>query len=254
MNQQPSPETADHRGGEADRERPDRALVPAPGHRLSQGASAAVLLLHGGRADALRPPTRLNLPGLRMRPFATALTRATPHPDVLVAHVRYRHRGWNGRHAHPVTDTRRALDELRAVAGPVPVVLVGHSMGGRAALRAADDPQVRGVVALAPWCPPDEPTSHLRARAVVALHDENDRITRAADTWSYLTRARKAEARVHGVRMPRGGHAMIGDAGLWHRITVGATAALLGLAPYPVALAGLADPGPETTGTPWQEG
>nr|WP_311318662.1 hypothetical protein [Streptomyces sp. 2132.2] len=27
-------------------------------------------------------------------------------------------------------------------------------MGARAALRAADDPQVRGVVALAPWCPP----------------------------------------------------------------------------------------------------
>ncbi|MFE5677437.1 alpha/beta hydrolase [Streptomyces erythrochromogenes] len=214
------------------------ALIPASGHRLSQGATAAVLLLHGGRADALNPPPRLNLPALRMRPFATAVTRATAHDDVLVAHVRYRYRGWNGDHAHPVADVRRALDELRAVAGAIPVVLVGHSMGGRAALRAAEDPQVEGVVALAPWCPPGEPTAHLRTRAVVALHDEHDRVTRAADTWAYLARARKAEARVRGVRMPRGGHAMIGDAGVWHRIAGGAAAALLGLAPFPDGLPG----------------
>ncbi|MFJ9766291.1 alpha/beta fold hydrolase [Streptomyces erythrochromogenes] len=230
------------------------ALVPARGHRLSQRATAAVLLLHGGRADALSPPPRLNLPALRMRPFAAAVTRATTDSDVLVAHVRYRYRGWNGRHAHPVADVRRALDELRAVAGPIPVVLVGHSMGGRAALRAAEDPQVTGVVALAPWCPPGEPAAHLRARAVVALHDEHDRVTRAADTWAYLARARRAEARVRGIRMPRGGHAMIGDAGMWHRIAAGAAAALLGLAPFPGGLQDSADPagpeGPEGTGGP----
>ncbi|WP_063898588.1 alpha/beta fold hydrolase [Streptomyces sp. IMTB 1903] len=225
------------------------ALVPASGHRLTLGATAAVLLLHGGRADALSPPPRLNLPALRMRPFATALTRATAHADVLVAHVRYRYRGWNGHHAHPVADARRALEELRALAGPVPVVLVGHSMGGRAALRAAEDPQVAGVVVLAPWCPPAEPAAHLRARAVVALHDEHDRVTRAADTWAYLARARAAEARVHAIRMPRGGHAMIGDAGLWHRITAGAAAALLGLAPFPDGPGGLAGPDPNADAT-----
>lgn len=247
----PSPEAVDDRGGDTDREPPvQAALVPASGHRMSQGATAAVLLLHGGRADALSPPPRMNLPALRMRPFATAVTRATAHDDVLVAHVRYRYRGWNGHHAHPVADVRRALDELRAVAGPIPVVLVGHSMGGRAALRAAEDPQVEGVVALAPWCPSGEPTAHLRARGVVALHDERDRVTRAADTWAYLARAREAEARVRGVRMPRGGHAMIGDAGLWHRITAGAAAALLGLAPFPDGLGGPAGLDGGTIGPP----
>ncbi|MFJ9944364.1 alpha/beta hydrolase [Streptomyces erythrochromogenes] len=154
----PSPEAIDDRGGDTAPEPPVRAaLIPAPGHRPAQGATAAVLLLHGGRADALSPPPRLNLPALRMRPFAAAVTRATAHDDVFVAHVRYRYRGWNGHHAHPVADVRRALDELRAAAGPIPVVLVGHSMGGRAALRAAEDPQVEGVVALAPWCPPGHP-------------------------------------------------------------------------------------------------
>ncbi|MFF5287322.1 alpha/beta fold hydrolase [Streptomyces sp. NPDC013171] len=92
----------------------------------------------------------MNLPAWRMRPFASATAGATAHDGVLVAHVRYRHRDWNGADAHPVTDAGRALDELRALAHPVPVVLVGHSLGGRAVLRAAAGADVVGVVALAP--------------------------------------------------------------------------------------------------------
>ncbi|MFE1805263.1 alpha/beta fold hydrolase [Streptomyces sp. NPDC059533] len=220
-----------------------RALVPITSGRPPHGVKAAVLVLHGGRADAPEPPPRLNLPGLRMRPFAAHIARATEAEGVLVAHVRYRHRGWNGHHAHPVADAHRALDELRALTGPVPVVLVGHSLGGRAALRAAADPQVTGVVALAPWCPPDEPTTHLLGRTVVALHDEADRVTRAADTWAFLTRAQHAGALVSGVAMPRGGHSMIPDALRWHRFTTDAATALLGLPP------GLPAP---AQGLPWE--
>ncbi|MFJ9944363.1 hypothetical protein [Streptomyces erythrochromogenes] len=36
---------------------------------------------------------------------------------------------------------------------------------------------------------------------------------------------------------------MIGGAGLWHRITAGAAAALLGLAPFPDGLGDLGGPG-----------
>ncbi|MFI5864973.1 alpha/beta fold hydrolase [Streptomyces sp. NPDC051546] len=203
------------------------ALIPVFRHRLPQEATAAVLLLHGGRADALGPPPPLNLPGLRMRPFGAALLRDTFHDEVLVAHVRYRYRGWNGPNAHPVADVRRALAELRALTGPVPTVLVGHSMGGRAALRAAADPQVKGVIALAPWCPPGEPTAQLHGRTVIALHDEADRVTSAAGTWSHLTRAQSAGAGVLGIAMPRGGHSMIRDARRWHRITAEAARAVL---------------------------
>lgn len=181
------------------------ALKPVGRRRPTRRPRAAVLLLHGGRAEALESPSALNLPALRMTPFATSIQRAVAHEDVLVGHVRYRHRGWNGHNAHPVADTRSALRALYEALGPVPVVLVGHSMGARAALRAAADPQVRGVVALAPWCPPREPASHLGGRTVIALHDESDRITRAGDTWSYLSRARAAGARVHGLRMSQGG-------------------------------------------------
>ncbi|MEU8548952.1 alpha/beta fold hydrolase [Streptomyces roseoverticillatus] len=194
---------------------------------------AAVLLLHGGRADAVAPPPRLNLPRRRMRPFGTAVIRATRAERVLVGEVRYRHRGWNGPRQDAAHDARRALAELRRTAGRVPVVLVGHSMGGRAALRVADDPCVRGVVGLAPWCPPEEPVTHLGDTEIVLLHGEKDRVTSAQDSWEYVHRAYAAGVPAGMVVMPHGGHAMLGDARTWHRITTAVTLGLLGFAPIP---------------------
>ncbi|MFB6526166.1 alpha/beta fold hydrolase [Streptomyces sp. NPDC056399] len=189
--------------------------------------AAAVLLLHGGRSEGLGPPPLVNLPALRMRPFATAVARALADRDVLVAEVRYRHRGWNGSRRDAALDAAAALVRLRERAGQIPVVLVGHSMGGRAALSAAGDPMVRGVVALAPWCPPGEPVEHLAGRVIHVLHDEADRITSARESWDFVRRARAAGADAVGIPMPTGGHAMLRGAAAWHRRTAALTAALL---------------------------
>ncbi|WP_369148255.1 dienelactone hydrolase family protein [Streptomyces sp. R44] len=189
--------------------------------------TAAVLLLHGGRAEGPEPPPALNLPALRMRPFVGAVTRAVRGRGVLVAEVRYRHRGWNGARADAAQDAETALARLREQVGSVPVVLLGHSMGGRAALRAAGDPAVRGVVALAPWCPADEPVDHLGGRRLYLLHDETDRVTSARQSWEFVRRAREAGADAAGIPMPTGGHAMLRGADLWHRRAAELTAALL---------------------------
>jgi len=196
--------------------------------RAPRSARAAVLFLHGGRADSHLRSRPWHLAPLRMRPFARAVAHALPDDDVLLADVRYRVRGWNGRDADALLDARRALDEVIRIAGNVPVVLVGHSMGGRAALRAASAPQVRGVLALAPWCPAGEPVAHLRDKDVVVLHGDRDRVTDPGAASAFVRRARGAGALATFVSMAGGDHAMLRRGGEWHRLVALTTLGLLG--------------------------
>nr|WP_203611308.1 alpha/beta fold hydrolase [Streptomyces cyaneofuscatus] len=221
--------------------------------------SAAVLVLHGGHEKGTEPPPwgPLNLPGVRMRPFVRALRRATRAPEdgteVLVRQVRYAHRGWNGPRADALRDALAALDALGEEAGDdVPVILLGHSMGARAALRAAGHPLVRGVVGLAPWCPPGDPVTQLAGRDVVLVHSSRDRITSPQATQSLTARARRAGARTCMVTVRGGDHAMIRRAPAWHRLTTTLVTGLLGTGslPEPVTTAlGLPPTAEPTEGT-----
>ncbi|MBU6532630.1 alpha/beta fold hydrolase [Streptomyces mayonensis] len=201
---------------------------------------AAVLVLHGGRAESRSAARPWQLAALRMRPFLRALEAATGRDDVLLARVRYRSRGWNGAAAEPLRDTRRALAELHGLAGDVPVVLLGHSMGGRAALRAAGADRVRGVVALAPWCPPGEPVAQLRDRDVLVLHGSRDRVTDPAESAAYVARARGAGARAGMLLLEDGDHAMLRHHARWHRTATAAVAHLLDAEAAPCELYGQA--------------
>ncbi|MFD5968621.1 alpha/beta fold hydrolase [Streptomyces sp. NPDC060311] len=188
---------------------------------------AAVLVLHGGREQSSGAARPWQLAALRMHPFLRAVAAATGRDDVLLGQVRYRSRGWNGAAAEPLRDTRRALAELCGLVGDVPVVLLGHSMGGRAALRAADAGPVCGVVALAPWCPPGEPVAQLRDRDVLVLHGDRDRVTDPAESAAYVVRARAAGARAGMLLVANGDHAMLRHPALWHRTATAAVAHLL---------------------------
>jgi dienelactone hydrolase len=201
--------------------------------RLPPRAAAGVLLLHGGPEQGLRSPSRLNLAGWRMRPFLRTLARTTEGHPVALAEVRYRHRGWNGDRADAAHDAAGAVAELSRLTGGAPIVLVGHSMGGRAALRAAVDPGVTGVVALAAWCPPGEPVAGLRGTRLVFAHARTDRVTPAAESLRMAVDARAAGALVCRYELPDGDHGMLRDAGLWHTLTTGTVCALLGLAALP---------------------
>ncbi|MGP2435977.1 alpha/beta hydrolase [Streptomyces sp. JW3] len=165
-----------------------------------------------------------------MAPVVRAV-RAAASPGLpgglLVARVRYRHRGWNGSRAGPAHDARRALDELAASRPGLPTVLIGHSMGGRAALRVAGHPLVRAVIGLAPWCPPGEPVAQPAGRRVVLLHDPADTVTDAEETWRLVRRARAEGVACRGVAVPHRRHTMLRGAGTWHRLTAAAVCGVL---------------------------
>jgi dienelactone hydrolase len=186
--------------------------------RLPGPVAGAVLLLHGGKADSTEQTRPTSLAVARMRPFAAEIGRQGRRSGIAAFLLRDRLRGWNGAAADPVVDALWALERIEQRYGPVPVVLLGHSMGGRAALRAAGQPSVRGVVALAPWLPEAEPVGQLRGRSVLIAHGDADRVTDPARSLSYAERAQAEGIDLEYRVIPRGDHAMLRSARVWHAL------------------------------------
>ncbi len=181
-------------------------------------ALGLALFLHGGRVSSTEPVSRFQPAALRVAVLAAAVHRQVAGRGVAVDNLRFAVRGWNGAQQSPVADARWALDDLRDRLG-LPVVLVGHSMGGRTALRVAGHESVRGVVALAPWLPDGEPMAELAGRDLVILHGQQDRITDPAASARYAERSRSVAAAVSYHDIPGDGHAMLRRARTWNRLT-----------------------------------
>jgi pimeloyl-ACP methyl ester carboxylesterase len=210
----------------------DRA-VPEPYVELPERSApprAAVLVLHGGKADSRAAVDAGQLTVRRMRPFARDL--AALGDDLAVAQLRYRIRGWNSTGDDALADVAFALEQLDARYRGVPTVLVGHSMGGRAALRSAGHPTVRGVVALAPWLPGVEPVEQLARRDLVVLHGTRDMTTSPRASTHFVARAAPLTRRAACLHVPWSGHAMLLRASTWHRLTAAFVAAIVDDAPF----------------------
>jgi pimeloyl-ACP methyl ester carboxylesterase len=179
----------------------------------------AVLILHGGAERSRVPVAWWRLAVVRMIPFATAITRLAPD-DVAVLRLKNRVRGWNGSRQDPVHDARWALDRIRRTLPGVPVVLVGHSMGGRVALRLGGEPDVAGVVALAPWVESDvrQPRPGI---PVLLVHGTADRITDPRRTAILATRFSDDGVDVTHVVVEGSNHSMLRDAATWHDTVAG---------------------------------
>jgi pimeloyl-ACP methyl ester carboxylesterase len=186
-----------------------------------------VLVLHGGRSAGTMPTTAAQLSVLRMIPVARAVRRAVAPAGIEVRRPRFTVRGWNGPYASPVADVTNWLDELSG-----PAVLIGHSMGARAALRAAGHPRVLAVAGLAPWLVPGEPVAQLAGRAVLLAHGDRDRVTDPAQTWAFADLARGV-TEVTTVSVAGGDHAMLRHPRGWHRLAADFAAAAFRLAAAP---------------------
>lgn len=167
-----------------------------------------VIVLHGGasRGGTMRvSPAQLSV--LRMIPIARRVARTTSR-RVAVLRLLNSHRGWNTEHT-PVRDVEWALAQVaHRFGGELPVCLVGHSLGGRAALLSAGQRQVAGVVALAPWVYTSDVPRHPDGTPIVIIHGTDDRIASPEHSRQVAERLARRTS-VAYVSVSGGTHAML---------------------------------------------
>jgi len=190
------------------------------------------LVLHGGAARR-RPmrvsPTQLSV--LRMVPIAARIARAAKG-ELAVLRLLNSTRGWDAHHT-PVDDVRWALGQVAERFGPdLPVGLVGHSLGGRAALLAAGEDRVVSAVALNPWVYPTEGRLDLAGRRVLVVHGDDDRIARPTNSAAVARDLGRTADLVGYVTVEGGKHAMLRRGQVFDQLAADfAAATLLGRHP-----------------------
>lgn len=194
-------------------------------HRLDAPGRPAglVLMLHGGQPNSHEPVGERSTSWLRSRGMQHQIAGRMHAHGVGLWLLRYTHRGWNAGSSpqpSPVPDARWALDQVRRELGELPVVLLGHSMGARTAVAVADDDLVTGVVALAPWLPPDEPVRGLEGKHLAAAHGRADRITSFKATQAFVRRAGSVASSAELVDMGGLGHYMLRGLRQWNDVAV----------------------------------
>ncbi len=207
---------------------PRSGATHGAGTSHAKSFTGVVVVAHGGQSASTDPTNALQPAVLRMIPVAAAIRKALRGSGAVVLRPRFELRGWNGDQASPVPDLLGALDGIAAAYGPIPVVLIGHSMGARAAMRAAGHPAVSAVAGLAPWLPLGEPVEQLAGRRVLVAHGTADSITSPAETWVFVERAR-AVTQVAAIEVRDGDHPMLRRARLWHAIAAEFARSALGL-------------------------
>jgi pimeloyl-ACP methyl ester carboxylesterase len=196
-----------------------------------------VIALHGGasrRGKMAVSPAQLSV--LRMIPIAARIARAG-RGRLAVLRLLNSTRGWDASHT-PVDDVSWALGELRERfcrgGGELPFCLVGHSLGGRAALLAAGQADVRSAVALAPWVYTSDGDAGLPpGRRLLFVHGDQDRIA-SPERSAHVAQQLRRSADVGYVRVTGGKHAMLKHGSVFDRAAADfVTATLLGDEPGP---------------------
>lgn len=206
--------------------------------QAGRGSPAAlVIILPGGQSESDVPMWPFDVAYLRMLPFETQLRSRVTRPQVAVATLRYGVRGWNGPRQSPVHDARRALRQVQRRWPGMPVILLGHSMGGRVAMHLGGDDGVTGVVGLAPWLSHGDPCDQLAGQRVVIYHGTADVMTDPDASREFVRRARTAGADASFVPLSGLEHTMLRSFWVWQQRAVAAVVALTDPSTSAVAIA-----------------
>ncbi len=184
-------------------------------------------MLHGGKPNSHAVVGDRSASWQRSARMARSITDRAHEAGTDVWLLRYSERGWNRDGAGRIADARWALDQIRTAHRDRPVILLGHSMGGRVAVHVADDPSVVGVVALAPWWEGTDPVHTLAGRSLIAAHGRRDRLTSFAESQRFVGRARSVATQAEFVDMGPLGHYMIKGASAWNDVAIESALRLL---------------------------
>ncbi len=203
-------------------------------------ATAAVLVFHGGSATSSQRVSAVSPAVLRLIPVAYAV--AAQQRTAAVYRLRFAVRGWNRDGNDVLRDARWALDQIAATHPGLPIVVVGHSLGGRVAMHVAGmnvgpdgSSTVVGAVGLAPWVDPADPVGLLNGVPLSVVQGTKDRIVPEPSTRPWLAKAAAAGARVESTLIDGGGHAMLRYFRRWHQLTADGVASVLAAAEHPAA-------------------
>jgi predicted esterase len=193
---------------------------PSPGlvRRNIADPAGVVLMLHGGRENGVAAVRQADRSFLRSALMMAQIAERVRSGGMALWLLRYSVQGWNAAAGtpSPLGDARWALDRVRRELGPLPVVLLGHSMGARTAVAVAGDESVVGVVALAPWLPAMEPVDQLAGRHLAAAHGSADRVTNADQTAQFVRRASRVTASSEFLDMGPVGHYLLRGMSTWN--------------------------------------
>lgn len=226
-----------------------RRDVPAPrlaDVHLPVQPEGVALVLHGGGSPAQGiavSPTQLSV--LRMVPIAHRVARACKR--LAVFRLLNSSRGWDTSHT-PVQDVAWAIDQVADRLGPeLPVALVGHSLGGRAAILSADQACVQTVVALAPWVYPEDGDVDASGVDTLIVHGTADRIASPARSLVAAKALRRTAKSLRYVHVDGGKHAMLSRHGVFSDLAADFCAATMIDPPPAHAVRTIDELGPETT-------
>lgn len=126
----------------------------------------AVVCVNGGSSR--------DVPGTWSASLEWLVRRLGPRfPELAFLEVKFRIKSWN-RLGMCAEDCLAAVEEAFDQ-GAREVLLLGFSMGGAVAIKAAAHPTVKTVLGLAPWIPDRLQLSTLRGRRLVVIHGALDR-------------------------------------------------------------------------------
>jgi dienelactone hydrolase len=139
---------------------------------LSTGAELRVTGVPGERAViCVNGGQGADVPGTWSASLEWLVRRLAPRfPDLAFGEVKYRIKSWR-RLEMCAEDALAAIEKLSAPR----TLLIGFSMGGAVAIKAAGHPSVSEVVGLAPWIPDRLDLAPLDGRRLVVYHGSLDR-------------------------------------------------------------------------------